>query len=239
MKGFNLMWNKSQLLNWLISGWSHLCKSADLSFGLSCLHYSNQQSVVSARCLTSFRQRSIMWCRKLLWSSRTSSASTPTSRFLICLLYNFPRPWPFCQLNCFSKLHPISVWLRFVIQMLEVHCPGTTSVRPCLSFSNVLKRHLIKIHWTQPPHYVILLLIVAFFFIVLLGTRAWLPPCVRTSTLWMSLRPGQPWSGLWESTQRGLTMPMSCWRASWKASMMRAHRWSAFQITLLKCSLMK
>lgn len=40
---------------------------------------SNRPSAVSAPCWTSSRPRSTTWCRRPSWSSRTSSASTPTS----------------------------------------------------------------------------------------------------------------------------------------------------------------
>lgn len=57
------------------------------------------------------------------------------------------------------------------------------------------------------------------------GTRASSPPSARTLTHWMSLTPALPWSGSLASTPSGSTMQTSCWRASWRASMTRAHRW--------------
>lgn len=55
--------------------WPALCLADSI-----CLSVSNQRSAVWAPCWTSSRPRSTMWCRRPSWSSRTSSASTPTSR---------------------------------------------------------------------------------------------------------------------------------------------------------------
>lgn len=76
--------------------------SACFNCGVCVLPPSNLQSAVWARCWTSSRPRSTMWSRRPSWSSGTSSASTPTSRWKYCNVFG-----SFCLLaSQYSNANP-------------------------------------------------------------------------------------------------------------------------------------
>lgn len=107
--------------------------------------YSNQLSVVLAPCWTSSRPKSIMLCKRPLWSSGISSANTPTSQSITLIWTIFIDTFSVLKWNhsFFSLLYQFKI---FSTELVTMHSGIVLSVKnTCLrirlkwSISELLK----------------------------------------------------------------------------------------------------
>lgn len=106
---------------------SFLIYSCDWVFSYICV-YSNQLSVVLAPCWTSSRPKSIMLCKRPLWSSGISSANTPTSQFITLIWTIFIDIFQYWMKLQFF-LSPPLLWFNFFHELVTMHSGIVLSVK--------------------------------------------------------------------------------------------------------------